>query len=92
MPSKSKIALLWYMHQSFYLNPYTRKLELPWVRMHALKDYYGMVRILKDFPQIKATYNLVPSLLVQLEGYLKGQRDVFQDIFIKEVNLFLPDT
>jgi len=84
MPSKLNIALLWHMHQPFYLNPYTNKLELPWVRMHALKDYYGMVRILKDFPQIKATYNLVPSLLVQLEGYLKGQRDVFQDIFIKD--------
>ena len=83
MPSKINIAFLWHMHQPFYRNPYTGKLELPWVRLHALKDYYGMVRILKDFPQIKATYNLVPSLLVQLEGYLKGERDVFQDIFKK---------
>lgn len=87
---KTKIALLWHMHQPFYRNPYTRKLELPWVRLHALKDYYGMVRILKDFPGVKATYNLVPSLLVQLEGYLEGRRDIFQEVFRKEAGLLNP--
>ncbi len=71
------------MHQPFYKNPFCERLDLPWVRLHALKDYYGMVNILKDFSEIKATYNLVPSLLVQLEGYINGERDVFQDIFIK---------
>jgi len=78
------------MHQPFYRNPYTRKLELPWVRLHALKDYYGMVRILKDFPGIKATYNLVPSLLVQLEGYSEGQRDIFQEVFRKDAESLNP--
>ena len=90
MPSNLNIVFLWHMHQPLYLDPYTRRFELPWVRMHALKDYFGMVRILKDFPQIKATYNLVPSLLVQLEGYLKGQRDVFQDMFIKDAESLSP--
>lgn len=87
---KTKVAFLWHMHQPFYRNPYTRKLELPWVRLHALKDYYGMVRILKDFPGIKATYNLVPSLLVQLEGYLEGQRDIFQEVFRKDAGSLNP--
>ncbi|MCP5106242.1 MAG: hypothetical protein GY950_22845 [bacterium] len=78
------------MHQPYYRNPYTGKLELPWVRLHALKDYYGMVRILKDFPRIKATYNLVPSLLVQLEGYLKGRLDIFQEVFKKDAQSLNP--
>ncbi len=78
------------MHQAYYRTPYTGKFELPWVRLHGLKDYYGMVRILKDFPHIKATYNLVPSLLVQLEGYLQGQRDIYQDIFKKDAEVLNP--
>jgi alpha-amylase/alpha-mannosidase (GH57 family) len=86
MPGKIKIALLWHMHQPVYKNPYTQKTELPWVRLHGLKDYYGMVALLKDFPRIKATYNLVPSLLTQLEGYCRGERDIFQDIFIKDAH------
>ncbi len=40
-----------------------------------------MVHILKDFPGTKATYNLVPSLLVQLEDYVAGAKDQFQEIF-----------
>jgi len=74
------------MHQPFYRNPYTHKFELPWARLHGLKDYYGMVAILKDFPQIKATFNLVPSLLIQLESYLKGETDIFQDVSRKDAH------
>lgn len=72
------------MHQPFYKNPYSKKIALPWVRLHGLKDYYGMVAILNDFPKIKATYNLVPSLITQLESYLRGETDIFQDIFLKD--------
>jgi alpha-amylase/alpha-mannosidase (GH57 family) len=78
-----RIALLWHMHQPFYQNPFTGKFELPWVRLHGLKDYFGMVHILKDFPGIRLTFNLVPSLLSQLEGYIGGNRDTFQEIFLK---------
>ncbi|MCP4157640.1 MAG: glycoside hydrolase [bacterium] len=78
-----KVAILWHMHQPFYRDPYSGKMVLPWVRLHALKDYYGMVRLLKDYPGVKATYNLVPSLLVQLESYLKGGTDRFREIFKK---------
>jgi alpha-amylase/alpha-mannosidase (GH57 family) len=81
---KRKIAILWHMHQPFYKNPFTGSMELPWVRLHGLKDYLGMVTLLKDFPAVKATYNLVPSLLVQLEGYLAGERDIFQQLFLKD--------
>jgi alpha-amylase/alpha-mannosidase (GH57 family) len=71
------------MHQPYYQDPFTRRFELPWVRLHGMKDYFGMVRILEDFPRIKATYNLVPSLLSQLEDYVAGDKDRFQELFDK---------
>src|SRR5260370_35246212 len=65
----TQVALLWHMHQPFYEDLATREHILPWVRLHALKDYYGMVALLREFPHVKATFNLVPSLLVQLEDF-----------------------
>src|SRR5947209_19184428 len=65
----TRVALLWHMHQPFYEDLATREHILPWVRLHALKDYYGMVALLREFPRMKATFNLVPSLLVQLEEF-----------------------
>lgn len=64
-----KLAFLWHMHQPFYKNMTEDSYLLPWVRLHALKDYYGMVKILRDFPKVHQNFNLVPSLLVQLQDY-----------------------
>ena len=41
--------------------------------MHALKDYYGMVKILDEFPAIHQTFNLVPSMVLQIEDYARGE-------------------
>ena len=65
----TRVALLWHMHQPFYQDLVTGEHILPWVRLHALKDYWGMVALLREFPSMKATFNLVPSLLVQLEAF-----------------------
>src|SRR5262249_11128145 len=55
--------------------------RLPWVRLHALKDYYGMVRLLDEFPGIHQTLNLAPSLIAQLQDYVSGAaQDPFLDI------------
>src|SRR5436190_21195956 len=78
MPSsepKIRVCLLWHMHQPYYKDLVTGVYRLPWTRMHALKDYYGMVALLKEFPQVHATFNLVPSLLVQLQEYASGTAD-----------------
>ncbi len=40
--------------------------------MHGLKDYYGMVRLLEEFPDVHQTFNLVPSLMDQIEDYAAG--------------------
>src|ERR1700757_1152827 len=72
------LCFLWHMHQPFYKDLISGEYRLPWTRMHALKDYYGMVRILEEFPQIKQTFNLVPSMVVQVEEYARGDaRDPF---------------
>jgi alpha-amylase/alpha-mannosidase (GH57 family) len=42
------------------------------VRLHALKDYYGMVKLLEEFPQVHQTFNLVPSLIAQIQDYGEG--------------------
>src|SRR5215469_17299693 len=67
------LCFLWHMHQPFYKDLATGEYRLPWTRMHALKDYYGMVRILEEFPRIRQTFNLVPSVMVQVEEYAAGK-------------------
>src|SRR5919205_4157251 len=80
----TRVALLWHMHQPFYEDLVTREHILPWVRMHALKDYYGMVAILREFPDVKMTFNLVPSLLVQLEAFAADRaRDRHLELTLK---------
>ena len=81
---KIYLCFLWHMHQPFYKDLVSGEYRLPWTRMHALKDYYGMVRILEDFPQIRQTFNLVPSMIVQVEEYARGEaRDPFLDCALK---------
>ena len=57
------------MHQPYYLNPETGESVLPWVRLHALKDYWGMAALFAECPGMRATVNLVPSLVEQVEAY-----------------------
>jgi alpha-amylase/alpha-mannosidase (GH57 family) len=69
------VCFLWHMHQPFYKDLVSGQYRMPWTRLHALKDYYGMARILEEFPQVHQTFNLVPSLLVQIEEYAAGRAD-----------------
>jgi alpha-amylase/alpha-mannosidase (GH57 family) len=66
------LCFLWHMHQPFYKDLISGEYKLPWTRMHALKDYYGMVRLLEEFPSIKQTFNLVPSMMAQVAEYASG--------------------
>jgi alpha-amylase/alpha-mannosidase (GH57 family) len=68
-----RLALLWHMHQPFYQDLATGEHILPWVRLHALKDYRGMVDVLEPFSGVRATFNLVPSLIVQLQAFSEGR-------------------
>lgn len=61
------------MHQPLYKSG--DDYLLPWTRLHATKDYLDTARALEKFPDIKATINLVPSLLLQLKEYASGNVD-----------------
>ena len=63
------LVVLWHMHQPQYRDPESGRYVLPWTRLHALKDYWGMVEVLREFPNFHATFNVVPSLGMQLEEY-----------------------
>src|SRR5262245_24867987 len=63
------LALLWHQHQPYYPNDLTGENPMPWVRLHGVKDYYGMALHLLEFPEMRCAINLVPSLLVQLQAY-----------------------
>jgi alpha-amylase/alpha-mannosidase (GH57 family) len=70
-----RVVLLWHQHQPYYKNLVTGEYRLPWVRLHALKDYYGMVKLLDEFPKVHQNFNLVPSLLTQIEDYVAGSAE-----------------
>jgi alpha-amylase/alpha-mannosidase (GH57 family) len=74
------LLFLWHMHQPYYKDLVTGEYRLPWVRLHALKDYYGMVKLLDEFPGLHQTFNLVPSLITQLQEYVNGTA---QDPFLQ---------
>src|SRR5579863_547271 len=64
-----RVILLWHQHQPFYKDLVSGEYRLPWVRLHALKDYYGMVKLLDEFPNVHQNFNIVPSLMVQIQDY-----------------------
>lgn len=66
---KLSIAFYWHMHQPVYqLNAFGDYL-MPWVRLHAVKDYLDMLLILNDFKKIKLNFNIVPILLDSFVDY-----------------------
>jgi alpha-amylase/alpha-mannosidase (GH57 family) len=77
---KLNLIFLWHMHQPFYKDGHNGSYHMPWVFLHAIKDYYEIPRYLKDYKGIRQTFNLVPSLLVQLKDYESVDVD---DVFIK---------
>ncbi len=78
------LCFLWHMHQPFYKDLVSGEYKLPWTRMHALKDYYGMVRILEEFPRVRQTFNLVPSMMAQVAEYASGEAvDPFLQMALK---------
>ena len=86
--ARIKLCFLWHMHQPFYRDLVSGEYRLPWVRLHALKDYYGMVKVLEEFPKIRQTFNLAPSVLAQLEEYAAGKaKDRFLDVVLKDAEL-----
>ena len=57
---------------------------MPWVRLHGTKDYLDMVQMLSAYPKVRLTFNLVPSLLEQIEDFITGSvKDSFLEFSVK---------
>ncbi len=75
------LALFWHQHQPYYPDDISGETLMPWVRLHGTKDYYGMAMHIKEVPEFRCTINLVPSLLLQLQGYAEhGRSDRHLDV------------
>ena len=82
-----RLIFLWHQHQPFYKDLVTGEYRLPWVRLHGLKDYYGMVKLLDEFPNVHQNFNLVPSLMAQIQDYVDGTaQDPFLSVAAKPAN------
>jgi len=70
------LAFLWHQHQPFYKDLVKDRYVLPWVRLHAIKDYIGMLLVLREFSsEMRCTINLVPSLIIQIQEYAQGKAE-----------------
>lgn len=67
--SKLKVVLCWHMHQPHYRDGLDGCYRLPWVYLHAIKDYSDMAWHLENAPKAKVVVNFAPVLLEQLDDY-----------------------
>src|SRR5215472_14790126 len=63
------LAFVWHLHQPYYKDDLTDTYLLPWVRLRSTKDYHKMAALLDGYPRVRQTFNLVPSLLAQIDDY-----------------------
>ena len=80
---KLSLAIYWHMHQPVY------ELEgtylMPWVRLHAVKDYLDMALVLEKFPKLKLNFNIVPALLDSIIDYTEnGYHDIHSELSVAD--------
>ena len=95
MMSKTKklsIAFYWHMHQPVYQLSPDGDYLMPWVRLHAVKDYLDMVEILDKFKRLKLNFNLVPVLLDCIIDYAEhGMHDIHSRLTVTPVEMLSDD-
>ena len=58
---------------------------MPWVRLHAVKDYLDMILFLEKHPKLKLNVDVVPALLDSIIDYSEGSNDIHSELSIKDV-------
>ncbi|MDJ0738805.1 MAG: glycoside hydrolase family 57 protein [Gammaproteobacteria bacterium] len=69
------LVLCWHMHQPWYRESQDGDYRLPWVYLHALKDYVDMAAHLEAHPKVRCVVNFTPVLLEQIDDYATQFRD-----------------
>jgi alpha-amylase/alpha-mannosidase (GH57 family) len=82
MAKKSlNLCFFWHMHQPDYRGS-DGVMSMPWVFLHAIKDYYEMPWLLSRYKGLKATFNITPPLIEQLNLYKDPlQNDYFLSLW-----------
>ncbi|MDK2986728.1 MAG: hypothetical protein PWQ96_2372 [Clostridia bacterium] len=75
MAKKLYVSFLWHMHQPYYRKSKNGTTLMPWVRLHGIKGYYDMPKLIENLSGIKVNFNIVPSLLEQITEYTNGKTD-----------------
>jgi alpha-amylase/alpha-mannosidase (GH57 family) len=69
MSEKLNVTFCWHMHQPWYRDAEDGSYHLPWVYLHALKDYTDMAAHLENHPGMRCVVNFTPVLIEQIEDY-----------------------
>ena len=83
---KINIAFIWHFHQPNYQQNPNSDFLLPWVRLHASKDYLDMLKKIDGFKKLKLNFNFSPVLLESLYKYSKGAKDTHLRLLLKNQN------
>ncbi len=67
--TRVNFVLCWHMHQPWYQQGINGDYQLPWVYLHAIKDYSDMAAHLEANPGMKVVVNFAPVLLEQIDDY-----------------------
>lgn len=86
MTKKLNIAFIWHFHQPVYQENFTDDFVMPWVRLHATKDYLDMLLRCEDHKKIKLNFNISATLLNSIEKYSKGINDLHSKLLILKDN------
>ena len=85
MKKKLSVAFLWHMHQPVYQDSPEGTFFMPWVRLHAVKDYLDMLYKMDKFPKLKLNFNLSPTVLYAFQRYADGYDDIHSILTAKPV-------
>jgi alpha-amylase/alpha-mannosidase (GH57 family) len=78
--ASAQLALVFHFHQPHYVDEGSGRVLLPWVRLHACKGYYDVPWVLERRPELRLTLNLTPVLLLQLQRYVGGALDLWEQV------------
>lgn len=83
---KLNIAFVWHFHQPNYQQNFSSLFLLPWVRLHASKDYLDMLKRIDNHNNIKLNFSFSPVLLSSLQQYADGAVDLHLELLLKDEN------
>ncbi len=91
MKPSLNLCFFWHMHQPDYRGS-DGIMSMPWVFLHAIKDYYEMPWLLSQYKGLKATFNITPPLIEQLNLYSDPlNNDYFLSLWEKDPSALAQD-